>query len=734
MENEKAQSFRVADAMPEDVGQGYVRLDNEDMEKLDLVIGDIAAIQGRKTTVGKVVPCYAHFKNQKLAQMEAVIRQNAGVGLDERVVIRKTAHKGAQTIILSPLDTTIDFNAGQDVQHLERLLNGLPVVIGDKVRVTLAGARTQHFSVIGTAPQGPVVINAATKITVTKPDAQEDLSYCASYEDVGGLDKELQRVREMVELPLKYPEIFRQLGVEAPKGVLLYGPPGTGKTLMARAVASESRATFLPINGPEIVNKFYGESEARLRELFETAQRRAPAIIFIDEIDAIAPKRTEVIGDVEKRIVAQLLALMDGLKSRGEVVVIGATNVPDMVDPALRRPGRFDREISTNPPDCQGRLTILKIHTRAMRLDGTVELEKLARMTHGFVGADLAILCKEAGMNAIRRLLPDLNLTDDRLGPEELARCGITADDFCQAFREVEPTAAREFFADRPTTKWHQVGGLSDVKDKLQAVVELPLLYPELFRRSRQHMPKGVLLTGGPGTGKTLVARALAGSSGVHFIAVDASILYSRWLGEAEKGLRQLFKRAKQVAPCILFFDEIDALAPVRSGDRQGGGRLVSQLLIELDNLMDAASVIVIGATNRPDILDPALLRAGRFDYRIELPKPDQAAREEIFRIHTEGVPLAEDVDFAFLAEHTEGMAGADIESLCKHAALSAIKRYLAAGSQPDLGGGLAVWASDFAAAFREATGSSESGPKGGIDRRKPIFRTQEQSKKEEKR
>lgn len=708
MDNNTIQSFRVADAMPEDVGQGYVRLDNEDMEKLGLIIGDIAEIQGRKTTVAKVVPCYTPFKRQNLAQIEAIIRQNAGVGLDERIVIRKTPHKGAQTLVLSPLDTTIDFSAGQDIKHLERILGGLPVIIGDKVKVTLAGARTQYFTVLGTSPQGPVVVNTATKITVTKPDAQEDLSYCASYEDVGGLDNELRRVREMIELPLKYPEIFRQLGVEAPKGVLLYGPPGTGKTLMARAVASESRATFLHVNGPEIVNKFYGESEARLRELFETAQRRAPAIIFIDEIDAIAPKRTEVIGDVEKRIVAQLLALMDGLKSRGEVIVIGATNVPDMVDPALRRPGRFDREISTNPPDWQGRLTILKIHTRAMRLERSVDLERLARATHGFVGADLAILCKEAGMNAIRRILPELDFGADRLRPDELEKCSITADDFLQAFREVEPTATREFFGDRPTTQWHQVGGLGDIKEKLQAVIELPLAFPDLFRRTRQRMPKGVLLTGGPGTGKTLIVRALAGSSGAHFIAVDASTLHSRWLGEAEKGLRQIFKRAKQVAPCILFFDEIDALAPVRSGDRQGGGRLVSQLLMELDNLMDAAGVVVVAATNRPDILDPALMRAGRFDYRIELPKPGPAEREEIFRIHTDGIPLGDDIDFPCLAGRTAGLVGADIESLCKHAAMSAIKRYIAAGREPGEGGPV-VRADDFAAAFRETGACSQA-------------------------
>lgn len=716
-DKEKDQSFKVADAMPEDIGRGYVRLDNDDMASLNVIIGDIVEIRGEKMTVAKAVPCYSQFKNRKLAQMEAIIRQNAGVGIDERVTIRKTRHNPCITLVLSPLDTTIDFSDAQDIEHLERMLNGLPVTIGDRLKVTLAGARAQHFTVIGTAPQGAAVINAATKITVTKPDAQEDMSYSASYEDVGGLDKELERVREMVELPLKYPEVFRQLGVDAPKGVLLYGPPGTGKTLMGRAVAHESRATFLHVNGPEIVNKFYGESEARLRELFETAQRRAPSILFIDEIDAIAPKRTEVIGDVEKRIVAQLLALMDGLKSRGNVIVIGATNVPDMVDPALRRPGRFDRELSINPPDRAGRLTILKIHTRAMRLAASVDLARIAQMTHGFVGADLAILCKEAGMNAIRRILPRIDLTQEGLPPEILAQLKITYEDFLQAFREVEPTATREFFADRPTTQWLHVGGLAGIKEKLRAIIELPLSHPELFRRTCQRIPKGVLLTGPPGTGKTLMVRALAGSTGAHFISVDASVLYSRWLGEAEKGLRQIFKRAKQVAPCILFFDEIDALAPVRCGDdARGGGRLVSQLLIELDNLLDTSNVIVIGATNRPDMLDPALLRAGRFDYRIELPKPTADERQEIFKIHTTGVPLADDVDFTLLAAATDGLVGSDIEAICKHAAMAAIKRHIAGESRED--GSLALQPVDFAAAVKELAGPLQSPFPGGDSER----------------
>jgi len=702
LSDSKILSLRVADAMPDDVGQGHIRIDNDEMDKIGVIIGDIVEIQGRKTTVAKVVPCFANFQKQNLGQIDSIIRENAGVGIDERITVRKAPRQAARTLLLSPVDTSIDFADAQDMKHLERILNGLPVLMGDKVKIVLAGARSQFFNVMGTAPQGPVMINSGTNITVVKPDVLEDQSLRAAYEDVGGLDQELQRIREMIELPLKYPEIFRQLGVEAPKGVLLYGPPGTGKTLMARAVASESRATFLHVNGPEIVTKFYGESEARLREMFETAQRRAPSIIFIDEIDAIAPKRTEVIGDVEKRIVAQLLALMDGLKDRGQVIVIGATNVPEMVDPALRRPGRFDREISVNPPDMTGRFRILKIHTRNMKIDESVDIERLSQMTHGFVGADLAILCKEAGMNAIRRLLPTVDLSTGELNDEDMARCQITMDDFFQAFREVEPTATREFFADRPNTQWHHVGGLEKVKERLRAIIELPIQYPELFKKARQGMPKGILLTGLPGTGKTLMVRALAGSSGAHFIAVDGSTLSSRWLGEAEKGLRQIFKRAKQMAPCILFFDEIDALAPARRmGEKQGADRLISQLVLEMDNLLDTAGVIVIAATNRPDMVDPALIRTGRFGFRLELPIPSRQDREQIFRIHTDGVPLSGDVDFDVLAEKTDGLVGSDIEAICQQASLTGLKRIINQ-SQGSPHAEFQVCSADFEAALRE--------------------------------
>lgn len=668
-------SFRVINAMPEDVGQGHVRIDNEDMDKIRAALGDVVEIQGSKTTVAKVVPCFSQYKKQNVILMESIIRENAGVGIDERVILRKVSWRPAQTIVLSPLDVSIDFNEAADLKHLERMLCGMVKITGDCIKLELAAARSQYFTVIGTAPQGPVVINTSTTIKVTKPDALEDRSFHASYEDVGGLDNELKRVREMVELPLKYPDFFRHLGVDAPKGVLLYGPPGTGKTLLARAVASETAATFLHVNGPEIVNKFYGESEAKLREIFETAQRRAPAIIFIDEIDAIAPKRADVIGDVEKRIVAQLLSLMDGLKNRGQVIVIGATNIPDMVDLALRRPGRFDRELSINPPDYRGRLTILKIHTRNMSTDDSLDLEYLAQFTPGFVGADLAALCKEAGMNAIRRLLPQINLAcleDEKYS----SKLKITMDDFNDALREVEPSATREYFSERPNTHWEQIGGLTGIKEKLRNIVELPLQHADLLKQTGFKMPKGILLTGRPGTGKTLLIRALAGSSDVNFISIDSATLNYRWLGEAEKGLRQIFKRAKQIAPCILFFDEIDAMAPIRtSGNLVGNDRLVSQLLLELDNISNINTVIVIAATNRPDKIDPALMRAGRFDFILELPLPNHPERLEILKIHSASIPIAKDFDLNYLAENTDGMTGSDIEAICKHATMIALKR-----------------------------------------------------------
>ena len=535
--------------------------------------------------------------------------------------------------------------------------------------------KERFFQIEATSPSGGVIINQKTQFLLKKPDFSMEAPSHVSYEDVGGLGHELKLVREMVELPLRYAEAFERLGIEAPKGVLLYGPPGTGKTLIARAIASETKLHFIRVNGPEIIHKFYGESEARLREIFEDASLKAPSIIFIDEIDAIAPKRAEVLGDVEKRVVAQLLALMDGMVSRGNVVVIGATNIPEMIDPALRRPGRFDREIVIPVPNVEGRRAILRIHSRRMPLAPDVDLERLAQITHAFVGADLEALCKEAGMVALRRYLSleGENHLDAILSTS--ARLQITMEDFLTALREIEPTATREFYTERSTVKWHHVGGLKKIKETLVSIVDWPTKYPDLFAAGKVRPPRGILFSGPSGTGKTLMARALAGETGLNFISISGPILFSKWLGESEKALHQIFKKAKQSAPCILFFDEIDGLISTRGYVSDGGTteRMASQFFNELDNLSDLSQVIVLGATNREDLLDPTLMRAGRLDYVLQFPIPDEKDRLEIFQVHTREKPLASDVDLTELAGLTEGMAGSQIASICRSATMMAI-------------------------------------------------------------
>ncbi|MEK7873400.1 MAG: CDC48 family AAA ATPase, partial [Chloroflexota bacterium] len=502
-----------------------------------------------------------------------------------------------------------------------------------------------------------------------------------TYEDIGGLRREVQKIREMIELPLKYPELFERLGIEPPKGVLLHGPPGSGKTLIVRAVANETDASFFHVSGPEVIHKFYGESEAHLRAIFDKARENAPAIVFIDEIDAIAAKREDVRGDqqVERRVVAQLLALMDGLKSRGKVIVIGATNIPQVLDPALRRPGRFDREINIGVPDRNGRLEILQIHTRGMPLGPDVSLEKLAEVTHGFVGADLEALCREAAMTTLRNIMPRIQLDANYIPYELLSEMKITLDDFREALKDVEPSAIREVFTEIPDVQWDDVGGLEEVKRVLMETIEWPFKYPYLFSRAKTSPPKGILLTGPPGTGKTLLAKAAASQSGVNFISVKGPALLSKWVGESERGIREVFRKAKQVSPCIVFFDEIDALAPVRGAgaDSHATERVVSQFLTELDGIEELKGVTVLAATNRPDIVDPALLRAGRFDIQIELPIPDEKARQKIFAIHTRGKPLADDIDIATLAKSAEGMVGADIEAVCRRASMLAIREFV---------------------------------------------------------
>jgi len=568
---------------------------------------------------------------------------------------------------------TVDENF---VAYVKKRLIDRPLLEGDIVQVPVLG-QTIPFTVVSTKPGGAVMVTETTHLIILEKPVEVGRIPRVTYEDIGDLEEAKQKIREMVELPLKHPELFKKLGIEPPKGILLYGPPGCGKTLLAKAVANETDAYFIAINGPEIMSKFYGESEQRLREIFEDAKEHAPAIIFIDEIDAIAPKREEVTGEVEKRVVAQLLALMDGLEARGDVIVIGATNRPNALDPALRRPGRFDREIEIGVPDKRGRYEILQVHTRNMPLAEDVDLKKIAEITHGFVGADLAALCREAAMKALRRVLPKIDLERDEIPQEVLDSLEVTMDDFMNAYREITPSALREIEVETPMVRWEDIGGLEEVKQELREAVEWPLKYPESFRRFGIEPPKGILLYGPPGCGKTLLAKAVATESEANFVSVKGPEVFSKWVGESERAIRELFRKARQVAPAVIFIDEIDALAPMRGlgvGDSMVTERVVSQLLTEVDGLEKLEGVVVIGATNRPDIIDPALLRPGRFDRIIYVPPPDLKARLEIFKVHTKHMPLAEDVSLEKLAEMTEGYTGADIAAVCREAAITALR------------------------------------------------------------
>jgi transitional endoplasmic reticulum ATPase len=667
--------LKVAEALAEDVGKGWARLDPEDIKALNAVLGDLIEVQGTKKTVARITGTFPDFSGKKVVQIDGITRSNAQANVGEVVRVKKIPRKTAATILVTPLDLTQVIPEESELEQFAKVLQGLPAVLGDKINIPFLGGKERLFKVEATSPSGGVIINQKTKFLLKKPDFSMQAPSHVSYEDVGGLGDELRLVREMVELPLRYAEAFERLGIEAPKGVLLYGPPGTGKTLIARAIASETKLHFIRVNGPEIIHKFYGESEARLREIFEEATRKAPSIIFIDEIDAIAPKRAEVLGDVEKRVVAQLLALMDGMVSRGHVIVIGATNIPEMIDPALRRPGRFDREIVLPVPNVEGRREILRIHSRHMPLARDVDLDRLAQITHGFVGADLEVLCKEAGMVALRRYLSlegENHLDAILATPDGLQ---IRMQDFLTALREIEPTATREFYTERSMVRWHHIGGLSKIKEALISIVDWPTRYPDLFAAGKIFPPKGVLFSGPSGTGKTLMAKALAGETGLNFISISGPILFSKWLGESEKALHQIFKKAKQSAPCILFFDEIDALVPARSLASDGGAaeRVASQLFNELDNLSDHSQVIVLGATNREDLLDPALMRAGRLDYVLPFLLPDERDRLEIFRVNTHEKPLGNDVDLPELARMTEGMVGSQIAFICRSATMMAI-------------------------------------------------------------
>ncbi|MCD6235788.1 MAG: CDC48 family AAA ATPase [Thaumarchaeota archaeon] len=669
--------LRVAEARQRDIGRKIARVDSRAMRELGLSPGDLIEIIGRKSTVAIVWPPYKEDDGMGLIRIDGEIRKNAGVSVGDYVRIRKAYAKPATKIVLAPFET-LPF-VGDFSRIVRSQLMNLPVMKGDIVIVPVLGMGIE-LKVTSTSPSNLVIVTENTVIEISStPVKRVEEVGGVTYEDIGGLHEELQRIREMVELPLKHPELFRHLGIDPPKGVILWGPPGCGKTLIAKAIANETGAHFISINGPEIMSKFYGESEARLREIFKEAEENAPSIIFIDELDAIAPKRSEVSGEVERRVVSQLLTLMDGLKTRGQVVVIGATNRIDAVDPALRRPGRFDREIRIGVPDRNGRKEILQIHTRRMPLADDVDLDELANITHGFTGADLAALCREAAMSALRRFLPKIDLEKDTIPAEILEELKVTREDFANALKIVQPSALREVILEIPNVKWEDVGDLDRAKQELREAVEWPLKYPDVFKRLGIRPPKGILLYGPPGTGKTLLAKAVANESEANFISVKGPEVLSKWVGESEKAIREIFRKAREAAPCIVFFDELDAIAPRRGMHTDAGvtDRIVNQILTEMDGIQILKDVVVIGATNRPDILDPALLRPGRFDRIIYVPPPDVEGRYQILLIHTREMPLADDVDLKKIAELTEGYTGADLEAVCREAALAAARENL---------------------------------------------------------
>jgi transitional endoplasmic reticulum ATPase len=684
MKNNSNLTLRVAETNPKFVGRGIALLDPKVMEELNLSTGDVIEIFGKKKTFALLWSSQPTDYGAGIIRIDGYTRNNIGAGIDDRVTIQKVKDvEKAEQVILSP---TEEFNIVGLEEHLPELLEGRVITKGDMIPLNIMG-RKIGFVITSLSPSSSgaslvdsnrteFIIGSVPK-TTTKGGAGVPR---VTYEDIGGLKNEVQKVREMIELPLRHPEIFERIGIEAPKGVLLFGPPGTGKTLLAKAVANETNANFYSIGGPEIMSKFYGESEERLRETFKQAQKNSPSIIFIDEIDSIAPKREEVSGDVEKRVVSQLLSLMDGIEARGKLVVIGATNRPNAIDPALRRPGRFDREIEIGIPDEEGRFDILQIHARGMPLTDDVNLESIAKVTHGFVGADLEALSKEAAMRSLRRILPEINMEQSKIPVEVLNKIKITNEDFQNGLKDVQPSAMREVQIQRPNVNWDDIGGLAEVKEELAEAIEWPLKHADLFNQADVKPPKGLLLYGPPGTGKTMIAKAVATTSEANFISVKGPELISKWVGESEKGVREIFRKARQAAPCIIFFDELDAVAPRRGrseGDAHVTERVISQMLTEMDGLEDLKGVVVVGATNRPDIIDEALLRPGRFDRILEVPLPDKEARKEILRIHTKRKPLDHTVNIDKLVGLTEGYTGADIAAITNAAAMSAIKEYI---------------------------------------------------------
>ncbi|MCF8036096.1 MAG: CDC48 family AAA ATPase [Desulfobacteraceae bacterium] len=673
--------LKISEALAKDIGKAYARMGPEDLEKLNIAIGDVVEISGKRKTVCKAMPAYKEIREQSRIQLDGLSRENAGVGLDEFVEVRKVDVSSAKKIQLAPVTIT---PYDRDLKYIQSLLDGLPVIEGARIRAMLFGSRAADFKVEYTVPKGPVLLTPETDIGIGE-NREEEAARGVSYEEIGGLRLELPRIREMIELPLRYPEVFKRLGIDAPKGVLLHGPPGCGKTLIARAIAHETEAGFFSISGPEVIHKFYGESEAHLRKIFKEAARKKPSIIFLDEIDAIASRREKVVGEVEKRVVAQLLALMDGLTKRQDIVVIAATNIPNTLDPALRRPGRFDREISIPIPDRNGRREILEIHSRGMPLAEDVDMDFLAEITHGFVGADLEALCREAAMICLRRIMPDIDYSITRIPYEKLIELQVYMDDFLSALNEVEASAIREVFVEVPDVHWKDVGGLEEAKSRLAEAVEWPLKYGALFKQADIKPPKGILLTGSPGCGKTLLAKAIANESKVNFISVKGPALVSKYVGESEREVREVFRKARQASPCIIFFDEIDALIPRRGGgstDSNVAERILSQFLAEMDGIEELKGVLVMGATNRMDMLDPAVLRPGRFDEVVEIPMPDEKGRRSIFEVHLRNKPLASNIDLADLASRSDGFSGAEISSVCARAALEAVRRAVEAGGK----------------------------------------------------
>ncbi len=685
--SQSALSLKVLEAYTRDVGRGVARIDYDSMDTLNASTGDVIEIKGKRRTVAKCLPLYPSDEGKGIIRIDGLGRNNAGIAIGDTITVRKIKAVAAEKVVVAPLEAIPPI----DERYLADALESVPLIKGDNVMVPYFGGRLT-FQVIGVTPAADAVL-VTQKTVFHIAEKGETLRGVpqVTYEDIGGLTDEIKKVREMIELPLRHPEIFEKLGVEAPKGVLLYGPPGTGKTLLAKAVANESNAHFISISGPEIMSKFYGESEARLREIFKEAREKAPSIIFVDEIDSIAPKREEVTGEVERRVVSQMLSLMDGLEARGKVIVIAATNRPNAIDPALRRPGRFDREIEIKVPDKKGRKDILNIHTRNMPLvteendTNYVNIDKIASVSHGYVGADLEYLCKEAAMKCLRRLLPELNMEDEKLPPETLDKLIVNNDDFQKALIEVTPSGMREVFIENPDVKWDDIGGLKEVKQQLQEAVEWPMKYPALYDKLGHKMPRGILLHGPSGVGKTLLAKAVATESEANFVSVRGPELLSKWVGESERGIREIFRRARQASPCVVFFDEIDSIAPIRGAGAETAvtERVVSQLLTELDGMENMHGVIVLAATNRADMIDPALLRPGRFDKIIQIPMPDKDSRRQILEITAKVIPAVSDkneldyVNLDKISEITDGMSGADVAAIANTAVSIVIHEYL---------------------------------------------------------